>query len=85
MRLIPVIAILLLSACSRVGSNPWAHLDYAEANCGTKEAVLTTTGCITAPPANPAAASAAAAPVPISAPNAVGEDAAVPSNGHTSH
>lgn len=47
-----VFAIIMLcaaSACSRVGSDPWASVDYTQAECGTKEAILTTTGCLTGP------------------------------------
>ncbi|NCY25379.1 MAG: hypothetical protein EBX37_11150 [Alphaproteobacteria bacterium] len=54
MRILPTIALpFLLSACHAVGSNPWVGVDYAEMNCGTKEAVLTTTGCVTSPPTAP--------------------------------
>lgn len=56
MRHLPAIALLMLTAaCHAVGSNPWMGVDYAEMNCGTKEAVLTTTGCITTPAATPVA------------------------------
>ena len=64
MRLYLLLPILCLPACERVGGNPWAHLDYAEANCGTKSAVLTTTGCNIAPVANPVTAL-----IPVKDPN----------------
>ncbi len=51
-----ILPLLCLTACEKVGKNPWAHVDYAEANCGTKAAVLTTTGCNVAPAANPVTA-----------------------------
>lgn len=71
--LLLLLPALLLSACERVGKNPWAHLDYAEMNCGTKEAILTTTGCITA--AKPVAAPTVTATArPIRSPHNVGED-----------
>lgn len=59
-----------LTACEKVGKNPWAHVDYAEANCGTKSAILTTTGCSTAPAASPTTKG-----IPAKNPNTPGSEA----------
>lgn len=66
-----LLPLLLLTACEKVGKNPWAKMDFAEANCGTREAILTMTGCVTAPPTNPV--SATAKPKTIHGPNNVEE------------
>ena len=65
-----LLTLLALSACHRVGSNPWAGVDYAETNCGTK-AILSTTGCITANTSRQVTAQST--PVSIKGPNNVSE------------
>lgn len=46
MKTIPMlISMMVLSGCSCVGCDEWANLDYTLAECGTKNAILTTTGC----------------------------------------
>ena len=61
-------------------------MDYAEASCGASDAILTTTGCVTAPPktATPAEAGAqnpaATQTKAVNNPDDVGSAPAAPNN-----
>lgn len=40
-----ILPLLVVTACTPVGSNPWARLNYAELSCGHRGATLNSSGC----------------------------------------
>lgn len=78
MRAMPLVS-LILCGCMRVGSDPWMAVNYTEGECGTKRAILTTTGCVTEPTSHYANGTS----MPVNSPNDVsGHAHAAPSETH---
>ena len=48
--IVPMLLLMTaLTGCKNELAEPWAQVNYTEAGCGTKDAVLTTVGCAVNP------------------------------------